>query len=224
MKDNVRKNKSRLIQFLESIKSEPSLNNSMFYEPTVLGPEQLEGDLVKNMLLTFDEFRGVKKINILKLPTYYGDIKTGKPFENDETSLGGKSKTKSYQVDTINYNPELTELNEEIDLYSISLTTKIYNPQDLSATSLGIGTWVMPVVYSSADFTPLREMKIVFSPELLMDMLVDKTAEEVEKEMRSRILKSVEEALDGGLKENVPYELGLIFRLSSRSIKKMCKE
>ena len=82
----------------------------------------------------------------------------------------------------------------------------------------------MPVVYSPADFTPLREMKIVFSPELLMDMLVDKTAEEVEKEMRSRILKSVEEALDGGLKENVPYELGLIFRLSSRSIKKMCKE
>ena len=220
MKDNVRKNKSRLIQFLESIKSEPCLNKSMFYEPTVLGPEQLEGDLVKNMLLTFDEFRGVKKINILKLPSYYGDIKTGKPFENDETSLGGKSKTKSYQVETIRYDSELTELNEEIDLYSISLTTKIYNPQDLLATSLGIGTWVMPVMYSPVDFTPLREMKIVFSPELFMDMLVGKTAEEVEKEMKYRILKSVKEALDDGLKENVPYELGLIFKLSSRSIKK----
>jgi hypothetical protein len=218
MKDNVRKNKSRLIQFLESIKSEPNLNKSMFYEPQILGPEQLEGDLVKNMLLTFDEFKGVKKINILKLPSYCGDIKTGKPFENDETSLGGKSKT--YQVETVRYNPELTELNEEIDLYSISLTSKIYNPQDLSATSLGIGTWVMPIMYSPIDFTPLREMKIVFSPELFMDMLVDKTAEEVEKEMKYRILKSVEDALDGGLKENVPYELGLIFRLSSRSIKK----
>jgi hypothetical protein len=190
----------------------------MFYEPQTLGPEQLEGDLVKNMLLTFDEFKGVKKINILKFPSYYGDIKTGKPFENDETSLGGKSKT--YQVETVRYNPELTELNEEIDLYSISLTSKIYNPQDLSATSLGIGTWVMPIMYSPIDFTPLREMKIVFSPELFMDMLVDKTAEEVEKEMKYRILKSVEDALDGGLKENVPYELGLIFRLSSRSIKK----
>jgi hypothetical protein len=218
MKDNVRKNKSRLIQFLESIKSEPNLNKSMFYEPQILGPEQLEGDLVKNMLLTFDEFKGVKKINILKLPSYCGDIKTGKPFENDETSLGGKSKT--YQVETVRYNPELTELNEEIDLYSISLTSKIYNPQDLSATSLGIGTWVMPIMCSPIDFTPLREMKIVFSPELFMDMLVDKTAEEVEKEMKYRILKSVEDALDGGLKENVPYELGLIFRLSSRSIKK----
>jgi hypothetical protein len=218
MKDRVGKNNSRLIQFLESIKSEPNLNKSMFYEPQTLGPEQLEGDLVKNMLLTFDEFKGVKKINILKFPSYYGDIKTGKPFENDETSLGGKSKT--YQVETVRYNPELTELNEEIDLYSISLTSKIYNPQDLSATSLGIGTWVMPIMYSPIDFTPLREMKIVFSPELFMDMLVDKTAEEVEKEMRSRILKSVEDALDGGLKENVPYELGLIFRLSSRSIKK----
>ena len=218
MKDRVGKNNSRLIQFLESIKSEPDLNKSMFYEPQILGPEQLEGDLVKNMLLTFDEFKGVKKINILKLPSYYGDIKTGKPFENDETSLGGKSKT--YQVETVRYNPELTELNEEIDLYSISLTSKIYNPQDLSATSLGIGTWVMPIMHSPIDFTPLREMKIVFSPEMFMDMLVDKTAEEVEKEMRSRILKSVEDALDGGLKENVPYELGLIFRLSSRSIKK----
>jgi hypothetical protein len=218
MKDRVGKNNSRLIQFLESIKSEPNLNKSMFYEPQTLGPEQLEGDLVKNMLLTFDEFKGVKKINILKLPSYYGDIKTGKPFENDETSLGGKSKT--YQVETVRYNPELTELNEEIDLYSISLTSKIYNPQDLSATGLGIGTWVMPTMYSPVDFTPLREMKIVFSPELFMDMLVDKTAEEVEKEMKYRILKSVEDALDGGLKENVPYELGLIFRLSSRSIKK----
>jgi hypothetical protein len=218
MKDRVGKNNSRLIQFLESIKSEPNLNKSMFYEPQTLGPEQLEGDLVKNMLLTFDEFKGVKKINILKLPSYYGDIKTGKPFENDETSLGGKSKT--YQVETVRYNPELTELNEEIDLHSISLTSKIYNPQDLSATGLGIGTWVMPTMYSPVDFTPLREMKIVFSPELFMDMLVDKTAEEVEKEMKYRILKSVEDALDGGLKENVPYELGLIFRLSSRSIKK----
>jgi hypothetical protein len=38
--------------------------------------------------------------------------------------------------------------------------------------------------------------------------------------MKDRILKSVEEVLDGGLKENVSYELGLIFRLSNRSFKK----
>lgn len=207
---------NRLIKYLESIEVD-GLNMA------TLGPEELKNEMIQKFLLSFDEFKDVKKINALEAPSYLVDTKTGAPTEKDESNLGDKNKVKPYQVQSYIYNPNRDfniEFNEEIDLYSISLTSKIYNPEELTSFNLGIGTWVMPVLYNPLDFTPLREIKVVFSPEAIQDILGLKNKEDGDKEVKKRLLKSFEDAIDNGLVENVPYSRNIMFRISERSIKK----
>lgn len=187
-----------------------------------LGPEELQNEMVQKFLLCFDEFKNVKKINVLKAPSYLGDIKTGAPIEQDETNLGDRSKTKVYQALSFKYSPDGEynfEFNEEIDLYCITLSPKMYDPKELDIFKLGVGTWVMPAMYNPTTFIPLREIKVVFSPEAIQDIFGLKNDEETNKEVKSRLLKSFEDAIDNGFKENVPYSRGVIFRVSSRSVK-----
>jgi hypothetical protein len=177
---------NRLIKYLESIEVD-GLNMA------TLGPEELKNEMIQKFLLSFDEFKDVKKINALEAPSYLVDTKTGAPIEKDESNLGDKNKVKPYQVQSYIYNPNRDfniEFNEEIDLYSISLTSKIYNPEELTSFNLGIGTWVMPVLYNPLDFTPLREIKVVFSPEAIQDILGLKNKEDGDKEVKKRLLKS----------------------------------
>lgn len=208
------KTENKLVKYLESIEID-----SMSI--ATLGPEELQNEMIKKFLLCFDEFKNVKKINALKLPTYLGDVNTGAPIDQDEGNLGDKSKTKSYIVPSFVYNPNRdsnVEFNEEIDLYSISLSPKVYDPRELDSFSLGIGTWVMPTMYHPSDFTPLNEIKVVFSPEGIQDILDLK--EGGEKEIKKRLMKSFENAIDNGLVANVPYSRNILFRMSERSIKK----
>lgn len=209
------KKESKLVKYLESMEVD---SMSM----ATLGPEELQNEMIQKFLLCFDEFKNVKKINVLKLPMYLGDAKTGAPIEQDETNLGDKSKTKQYQTLSFTYDPNKEfniEFNEEIDLYSITLSIKIYDPEELNIFKLGPGTWVMPSLYSPVDFTPLKEVRVIFSPEAIQDIFSLENKEDVEKEVKKRLMKSFEDALDNGLKENVPYRRTLLFRVSSRSVK-----
>jgi hypothetical protein len=209
------KKESKLVKYLESIEVD---SMSM----ATLGPEELQNEMVQKFLLCFDEFKNVKKINVLKLPMYLGDIKTGAPIEQDETNLGDKSKTKKYQAVSFNYDPNREsniEFNEEIDLYCITLSPKMYDPEELNIFKLGVGTWVMPSLYNPVDFTPLKEVRVIFSPEAIQDIFSLTNKEDVEKEVKKRLMKSFEDAIDNGLKENVPYRRTVLFRVSSRSVK-----
>jgi hypothetical protein len=209
---------NRLIKYLESIEVGVDGMNM-----ATLGPEELKNEMIQKFLLSFDEFKNVKKINALEAPSYLVDTKTGAPIEKDESNLGDKNKVKSYAVPSFIYNPNRDlyfEFNEEIDLYSISLSPKIYNPEELTSFNLGVGTWVMPTMYDPANFTPLREIKVVFSPEAIQDILGLKNKEDGDKEVKKRLLKSFEDAIDNGLVENVPYSRNIMFRMSERSIKK----
>jgi len=212
--------KNKLIEYLELAHIDE------FMIPT-LGYKELSEEIVQKKLLSFDEFKNVKKINVLPYTTYVGDKETGLPVELDKTNLGDKSKTKPYNVPTYHYNPEIDvdfELAEEIDIYSISLSPKQYDPKETSAENLGVGVWVMPTLYHSMTFEPYKEIKIVFSPEKVMSMLMLKSQEEADKEVKERILKSLEKALDEGLKENVPFKRTIFFRMSERSFKSSAKE
>jgi len=209
------KTESKLLKYLESIEVDG-------VGKAILGPEELKNEMIKKFLLCFDEFKSVKKINVLESPVYLVDIKTGDPIEQDETNLGDKSKVKSYQVQTFIYDPNKEsniEFNEEIDLYSITLSSKIYDPLELTTSRLGVGTWVTPILYSPSDFTPLREIRVIFSPEGIQDIFNLKNNEESEKEIKKRLVKNFEDAIDNGLKENMPYTRSVMFRLSNRSVK-----
>lgn len=209
------KTESKLLKYLESIEVD-------CVGKAILGPEELKNEMIKKFLLCFDEFKGVNKINVLESPVYLVDIKTSAPIEQDETNLGDKSKVKSYQVQTFIYDPNKEsniEFNEEIDLYSITLSSKIYDPLELTTSKLGVGTWVTPILYSPSDFTPLREIRVIFSPEGIQDIFSLKNNEESEKEIKKRLVKNFEDAIDNGLKENIPYKRSVMFRLSDRSVK-----
>jgi hypothetical protein len=209
------KKESKLVKYLESIEVD---SMSM----ATLGPEELQNEMVQKFLLCFDEFKNVKKINVLKAPVYLGDTKTGAPIEQDEDNLGDKSKTKKYQVVSFNYDPNREsniEFNEEIDLYCITLSIKIYDPEELNIFKLGVGTWVMPSLYNPVDFTPLKEVRVIFSPEAIQDIFSLENNKDVEKEVKKRLMKSFEDAIDNGLKENVPYRRTVLFRVSNRSVK-----
>lgn len=205
-----------LLNFLISIEDKANENSA------ILSYEHLSTPIVQKMLLNFKEFEGVKKINVLKSPSFMADKKTRKPLEFDEDNLGETSNTKAETAVSYKYNYEELQnnFNEEIDIFSISLTPKTYKPEELTASALGCGVWTMPLIYNPESFTPYREIKIVFSPEGMQDNLALEQSSEVEKMLKERILKQVSDALDSYLEVNVPSHRGIIFRLSSRSIKK----
>lgn len=215
------KKENRLIKYLESLETKGEVDD--FFNPIVLGPEILENEEVQKFLLTLDEFKGVKKINILKAPMYLGDAETGIPTELLDDYIGQTSKTKSFTVPTRAYDPEKEEgfkFPEEIDLYTISLSPRVYDPKKTSAENLGPGVWIMPTLYSPNNFEPYKEIKIVFSPEKIQDVIANKEDKSLEEEIKNRIIKNVEKAFNEGLKENVPYKRVVLFRASDRSFKK----
>ena len=212
--------KNKLLEYLETFHVDEFMMST-------LSSKELSEEIVQKTLLSFDEFKNVKKINVLPYPVYEGDKKTGIPVQLDKTNLGDKTKTKPYQVPTYHYDPERDrdfELAEEIDVYAITLSGKQYDPLELTGEKLGVGVWVMPTLYHTMTFEPYKEIKVVFSPEKVMSMLMLKNQEEAEKEMKERILKSVENAINEGLKENVPFKRTILFRMSERSFKVKEKE
>lgn len=193
----------------------------------ILGPKILEKKLIQEYLLGLEEFKNVKKINVLRMPAILVDKDTGIPLHTDDENLGNTSNAKQYVLPNYMYRPyneeNKLELAEEIDLYSIDLTPAIYDPKVLSIAALGPGVWTMPLIYSPENFQPLREIKVIYSPESLQDILFDKKPEEVEEILKERILNKVKEALNNW-KPNVPETRGIMFRCTERSIKQPVKE
>jgi hypothetical protein len=201
------------------------------YMKPLLGPELLETDIIQKYLLSLEEFKNVKKINVLKMPTILVDKDTNIPLHMDPDNLGNTENSKSYMLPSYAYRPYdneregkvLIELAEEIDLYLIDLTPPIYDPNALSTSSLGPGVWTMPVIFSPENLQPLKEIKVVYSPESLQDILFDKKPEEVEEILKERIINKVREALNTW-KPNVPVLRDIIFRCTERSIKQTVEQ
>jgi hypothetical protein len=208
-------NKSKLLEYLESIHIDE-------FNMSTLDANALKEEIVQKKLLSCDEFKNVKKINIISMPCYHGDLETGQPIEFCDDNLGDKSKAKVFHTVSRNYDPQKHSsdiFNEEIDLYCISLSPRIYDPTKITAENLGIGVWVMPTLYHRNSFEPYKEIRVVFSPETIQD-LMSVNKEDLVEIVKTRILKSVEKAIDEGLKENVPFERTILFRASERSFKK----
>jgi hypothetical protein len=191
----------------------------------LLGPQLLETDIIQKYLLSLEDFKNVKKINVLKMPTILVDKDTDMPLNIDPDNLGDTTNSKVHLVPTYNYRPHFSkeeedklEFAEEMDLYSIDLGPAIYDPKQLSTVSLGPGVWKMPTVYHPEQFVPLNEIKVIYSAEGLQDILFDKTKEEVDQILEERIIKQVRDALKNG-KINVPETRCILIRATKRSFK-----
>ncbi len=179
-------------------------------------------DTVGINLLDSDEFKNVKKINILPIPMFLVNPITKEPIWLDENYLGGK--TERIEVINIKYNDNIV-FNDEIDLFSIKLSLPIYD--DIS--NLDCGVWQTPLCYNPNDFTPYNIIKIKYSIEGIKDAkawtisdfkdIGKFTTEDARAKIKKTILKQVEDLIDSG-NINIPAKRDLIIRCSPRSIKK----
>lgn len=154
-----------------------------------------------------DEFKNVKKINILQYSKY-----------NVSTITGAPAIQEDYLWET--YKPEEVvsvklgdiELSDEIDLFSMEVSAKIYVPHE--ATKCGV--WVWPLVYNPFNFSPHRKIEIIFSCEQMQDIYSNDM--DVDRDPKNVILKRVAHALDK-MEPNIPSYRNVIIRCSARSIK-----
>ncbi len=186
-----------LISFLEKIETD-----------SVAGNKLIESMINSGSIQKFDLFKNVKKINIIHSPIYFGDELTGQPLSSVTSYIGGKGKV--FNVETYQVS-DVSELNEEIDLYEIRLSHKNYETKNL-----GYGIWKFPIQYDSETFEPFDKIEINYSV-LAIENIKKITYEEAKLEAKKIILEKVSELLDSET-SNIHYERKIILRCSQRSI------
>ena len=167
--------------------------------------------LMKDKLLTFDEFKGVKKINILPLPIYLVKKGTHTPLTEDKNYLG--EDTDTVTTETYKLGDGESNFGEEIDLLSICLSPKMYDPKDLNNNEIGVRR--IPLLYDKESFTPKEKIEIVWSKEAAQDSNAFGTLKD--EGFKERLMRLFEEALDG--KHDIPAKRGIMVRISPRSLK-----
>lgn len=203
----------KLIDFYEGL-SERS--GSWFNEIGLNASLLMKHDEIKAELMKCDEFKNVKKINLLQMPTYIMLESTGEPTYNNVDYIGQKTKAVHIPVYKVDEDTEF-EFSEIVDLHTIINTPKIYDPNILE--NLECGVWKTPRVYNTDSFIPSQEIRVIFNPETIQDIicLENKTVEEIYKE---RIEPKVRELfLNREIISNLPHRRGLLIRCSKRSIK-----
>jgi hypothetical protein len=202
---------NNLIKFLESF--ELTDNGVSVYDFNVR--QLIDANIgFLNKLKTFEEFKNVKKINVIPMPSYYGDKDTGQPINSIENYLGGNGKV--FQVPTYMYRPSEPkfEFNEEIDLYSLALSPKTYDN-----TNLDCGVWKYPLQYDPEKFSPINKIEIKYSLEEIKDAK-NLSDEEAIKEAKRIILEQVSLLIDQK-ESNLPHSRGILIRCSERSMNKI---
>jgi hypothetical protein len=159
-----------------------------------------------------EEFKHVKKINILDFPIFKGDEKTGEPLNKINDYLGSDGRI----ISTVTYvlKPD-TEFNDEIDLYQILLSPKMYDPN--KTQNLDYGVWLHPTFYDAKNFTPIKKIEIKYS---IGNIAMEKglTDTQAKEEAKRIILAKVAELIDLDV-SNIPYEQEIMIRCSPRSVK-----
>lgn len=191
---------TKLQKFLETIVPQD--------DPQISLHGEVLGHLIE-VLPTFDEFKDVKKINILPMPNYAVKKGTNIPLINDKDYLG-----ENYDVETaltFKLADGICNLNEEIDIISISMTPAVYDP---NSSNNEIGVRRINLLYNPKSFTPTEKIEIVWSKEMEQDNQVVTNSDEP---LKDRLIRLFEEALDG--KHNLPTKRGIMVRISPRSFK-----
>lgn len=113
-----------------------------------LDPEHLE--LYKSILMQCDEFKDVKKFEILKLPVVSDDF------------------GKAYTTSTIKLSDDMW-FSGRLYLYSISLSPEMYAPHTLGEP-VKDGASISPTIYDPFNFTPLKRITLTLNPEIAQDL------------------------------------------------------
>ena len=167
----------------------------------------------ENRLYECEEFKDVVRINFLEMPTYLVDEETGEPIAGHRNYLGGNAKPQSVLSFHFSEGDEV-KFGKIVDLYSIAVN-KVYDVNFMnSSENRKYGVWNYPTIYDSKTFEPLKEIRVIWSPDQLQDALAITESKET---VRERLIRMFEEALDRQ-EPNIPYSSKFLFRCSKRSI------
>lgn len=167
----------------------------------------------ENRFYECEEFKDVVRINFLEMPTYLVDEETGEPIAGHRNYLGGNVKPQNVLNFQFSEGDEI-KFGKIVDLYSIAVN-KVYDVNFMnSSENRKYGVWNYPVVYDVKTFEPLKEIRVIWSPEQLRDALAITESKET---VRERLIRMFEEALDRQ-EPNIPCSSKFLFRCSSRSI------
>jgi hypothetical protein len=146
----------------------------------------------ENRLYECEEFKDVVRINFLEMPTYLVDEETGEPIAGQRNYLGGNAKP--HQVSSFQFTEgDDIKFGKIVDLYSISVS-KIYDLNFFNnSENRKPGVWNFPTVYDTETFEPLKEIRVIWSPDQIKDVLALTESKET---LRERLLRMFEEALD----------------------------
>jgi len=171
--------------------------------------------LVKDALLTFKEFENVKKINILELPIVKVNAETNELV--DGSYLG---ETKIITAHTMKLREGQCVFNEEIDLYDISLTPTIYDPNVLDEYRTKIGGWRLPRVVSQPKFEYVDGIMVNWNQKEMIETIKQSGVEdesEINRIIKERLIKKFTETLEGDV--NVDTRQAVMVRITPRSYK-----
>jgi hypothetical protein len=165
--------------------------------------------LKEKELFNCDEFKNVARINYIDLPSYFTDEETGEPISNNREFLGGKTIVKTVSDYEVGPKEEI-RFGKIVDLHSITLQKKFLASEDITKP----GVWIYPTDYSIDDFNPINQIRVIWEPKQLEEVLALMGKSETVKE---RLMRMFENALDN-MESNIPCEYSLIIKCSERSV------
>lgn len=175
-------------------------------------------------LLTFPEFRNVKKINIVDMPIFR--TVNGAPLTEKTEYLGGGTGVAC--VEERKMGDDI--FTEEIDIFDVHLSPVLYNCNGPEINANECGVWASPTLYNPINFSPRKKIEIVYSLADIQENLIElvemtlQTREKKAKEIAKKIiLDKVAHYIDTG-ETNWPELRSVLIRCSSRSFKNKKQE
>jgi len=176
-------------------------------DKTTLNSKWIE-DNVDN-LLALEEFRFTKKINVLKAPAYLSreDDRTLSPIGEE------KAQTKAVTVLSyiINNQMDTHYFPEVVNLYAISSSPKVYDKEQVEEILKQRNkVHVLPPTIDDSMFLPTHEIRFLWNPEEIQDMLATHS-KEVYNDWKADILSKIESAIDN-YQTTFPYRHNYLIR------------
>lgn len=178
------------------------------------GETNLRGDNLRNVLdelLKFEEFKNVKKVNVVDYPIYIAKKGSQKPIKTENDYFGGETDTVNTYCRKI-LDDMVNPFNEEIDIFSLELTLPMIDAAEIEKIRKSYGVWRIPTIYDPLTFNPINSIIVNWSPEVPENIGIS------EKDFRENLINKFIEMLDG--KPNIPMKRGIIIRCSPRSFEK----
>lgn len=167
-------------------------------------------------LSLFEEFKNVKKFNLLESPDYQYNENGEVVQKGNEDNLGESFKNSTAHPRLIH--PE-GEFNDEIDIYSIELTPVVYDPSVFKEnfTECKIGIDKYPTIYSSKDFSTFDYIRVGYSLSNIMEF-ENLTREEAKEVVKGRIIRKISNLIDSD-EATIRGTRRIMVRCSHRSYK-----